>query len=222
MGSRAMSKGIKAAVPTNIDDLIKIIVHLSAAKSRFVVAIAGPPGSGKSTLSDHLAKCLGPSAKVLPMDGFHLDNNRLQEMGLLNRKGAPETFNALGLVELMRKMRNCGTFLYPTFDRKEDRTIPNSGCITLEDRIVLVEGNYLLLKTAPWSELSQFFDLTVALDVCFDTLQSRLIDRWISYGFSEPRAREKALSNDMVNVTYVQNNSCEADYSLKPSIQFAL
>ena len=152
------------------------------------------------------------------MDGFHLDNDRLQEMGLLQRKGAPETFNALGLLELMRKMRGNETFLYPTFDRKEDRTIPNAGRITQEDRIILVEGNYLLLKTAPWSELSQFFDLTVALDVCFDTLQSRLIDRWISYGFSEPRAREKALSSDMVNVSYVQDNSCKADYSLKPSI----
>ena len=213
-----MSRAKKAAAPINIDCLIKIISQRSAAKSRFVVAIAGPPGSGKSTLSDHLAKCLGQSAKVLPMDGFHLDNDRLQEMGLLQRKGAPETFNALGLLELMRKMRGNETFLYPTFDRKEDRTIPNAGRITQEDRIVLLEGNYLLLKTAPWSELSQFFDITVALDVCRDTLQSRLIDRWISHGFSEPRAREKALSSDMVNVSYVQDKSCKADYSLKPSV----
>lgn len=213
-----MSRAKKAAAPINIDCLIKIISQRSAAKSRFVVAIAGPPGSGKSTLSDHLAKCLGQSAKVLPMDGFHLDNDRLQEIGLLQRKGAPETFNALGLLELMRKMRGNETFLYPTFDRKEDRTIPNAGRITQEDRIVLVEGNYLLLKTAPWSELSQFFDITVALDVCRDTLQSRLIDRLISHGFSEPRAREKALSSDMVNVSYVQDKSCKADYSLKPSV----
>jgi pantothenate kinase len=210
-----MSLSSKAAVPTNIDDLITIILHRSAAQSRFVVAIAGPPGSGKSTLSDHLAKCLGRSAKVLPMDGFHLDNDRLQEMGLLHRKGAPETFNALGLVELMRKMRGNETLLYPTFDRKKDRTIPNSGRITQEDRIVLVEGNYLLLETAPWSELSQFFDLTVALDVCRDTLQSRLIERWINHGFSQTMALEKALSNDMVNVAYVQDNSCEADYRVK-------
>ena len=155
-----MSKGTKAAVPTNIDDLIKIIVHLSAAKSHFIVAIAGPPGSGKSTLSNHLAKCLGRTAKVLPMDGFHLDNDRLQEMGLLHRKGAPETFDAIGLLELMRKMQEKKTFLYPTFDRQEDKTIPNSGGITEEDKIVLVEGNYLLLKGPPWSKLSQFFDLT--------------------------------------------------------------
>ena len=213
-----MSRAKKAAAPINIDCLIKIISQRSAAKSRFVVAIAGPPGSGKSTLSDHLAKCLGQSAKVLPMDGFHLDNDRLQEMGLLHRKGAPETFNALGLLELISKMRGNETFLYPTFDRKEDRTIPNAGRITQEDRIVLVEGNHLLLKTAPWSELSQFFDITVALDVCRDTLQSRLINRWISHGFSEPRAREKALSSDMVNVSYVQDKSCKADYSLKPSV----
>ena len=213
-----MSKGTKAAVPTNIDDLIKIIVHLSAAKSRFVVAIAGPPGSGKSTLSDHLAKCLGPSAKVLPMDGFHLDNDRLQEMSLLPRKGAPETFDAMGLLELMRKMRDKKMFLYPTFDRQADKTIPNSGGITEEDKIVLVEGNYLLLKGPPWSELSQFFDLTVALDVCRETLQSRLIARWVNHGLSEVDARARALGNDMVNVTCVLENSLTADYKLRLNI----
>ena len=100
----------------------------------------------------------------------------------------------------------------------KNRIIPNSGQITREDRIVLVEGNYLLLKTAPWSELSQFFDLTVALDVCFETLQSRLIDRWVNHGFSEVDARVCALGNDMVNVTCVLENSLTADYKLRLNI----
>ena len=109
-------------------------------------------------------------------------------------------------------------FLYPTFDRQEDKTIPNSGGITEEDKIVLVEGNYLLLNTAPWSELSQFFDLTVALDVCRETLQSRLIARWVNHGLSEVDARARALGNDMVNVTCVLENSLTADYKLRLNI----
>ena len=213
-----MSEDTKSQELIDVDELIKIISHRSAEKPRFVVAIAGPPGSGKSTISDHLAKRLGRSAKVLPMDGFHLDNDRLQDMGLLHRKGAPETFDAMGLLELMRKTRGTKTFLYPTFDRQEDRTIPNSGRITKEDRILLVEGNYLVLQRSPWSELSQFFDLTVSLDVCRETLQSRLITRWVNHGLSEDDARVRALGNDMVNVTFVLENSLAADYKLKSKI----
>ena len=68
------------------------------------------------------------------------------------------------------------------------------------------------------SELSQFFDLTVSLDVCRETLQSRLITRWVNHGLSEDDARVRALGNDMVNVTFVLENSLAADYKLKSKI----
>ena len=69
---------------------------------RLLVAIAGPPGSGKSTLAERLASGIGPSAAALPMDGFHLDNATLRQKGLLDRKGAPETFDAKGFVDTVQ------------------------------------------------------------------------------------------------------------------------
>ncbi|MBT8460652.1 MAG: phosphoribulokinase [Boseongicola sp.] len=187
----------------------------ASGRDRILVGIAGPPGSGKSTLATHLAARLGASAAVLPMDGFHLDNERLRQMGLLHRKGAPETFDAAGFVRLLGNVRSEGAVSFPTFDREADRTIPDAGHIDKETRIVLVEGNYLLLNIPPWSDLSDLFDLTVRLDGSTEELESRLITRWRDHGLSPAEARARALENDMKNVNFVTENSLSPDFFLQ-------
>ena len=107
------------------------------------------------------------------MDGFHLDNAQLRDMDLLHRKGAPETFDATGFARLLRRVRDEGNVLYPTFDREADKTLPDTGHIDEATRIVLVEGNYLLLKTPPWSGLGSHFQMTVGL----------VVDRGLLYHF---------------------------------------
>ena len=191
------------------DELLSIIEKSADGKNRFLVAIAGPPGSGKSTIAEILEKRLGTSAAVLPMDGFHLENDRLTEMGLLHRKGAPETFDAEGFVELVASLRDHETVHFPTFDRATDRTVPKSGCIEAMTKIILVEGNYLLLDRPPWSELPQLFDLSVCLVVDRDELKSRLIQRWIDHGLSKRSAHERAEANDMINADLIADNLLE-------------
>lgn len=195
--------------------LINEIQSRAADQDRFLVAIAGAPGSGKSTLAAGLAARLGVSAAVLPMDGFHLENDQLQRMGLMHRKGAPETFDAESFVKLLRNVRRKGAVPYPTFDREADRTIANGGRIAEDTRIVLVEGNYLLLKTPPWSDLAGLFDLTVRLQVSRTELETRLISRWLEYGLPPKDARARALNNDMRNVGFVEENSRGPDYTLE-------
>lgn len=149
--------------------------------------------------------------------GFHLDNKILHARGLFERKGAPETFDAAGFVALMRKVRAGDHVTYPTFDRENDCTVPDEGEIAKETKFIVVEGNYLLLNSEPWSELTELFDVTVRLDVPRGELQKRLIARWIDHGLSLQKARERALGNDMVNVDYVLNNSRAADFVIRAS-----
>ena len=111
-------------------DSVGKIEQLATGRDRLIVAISGPPGSGKSTLADYLAKRLRPKSTVLPMDGFHLENGVLTQVGLLHRKGAPETFDAEGFVALVRSLRGVGNIAYPTFDRGADQTVPGGGAIT--------------------------------------------------------------------------------------------
>lgn len=197
-----------------LDKLISEIATRAALAKRFVVGIAGPPASGKSTLAEALARRLGPHAAVLPMDGFHRDNAALEQMGLLHRKGAPETFDAEGFIALVRRLRAPHDVPYPTFDRAQDRTVPEAGVITQDTRIVLIEGNYTLLNTDPWDQLAGAFDLTVALNVPRATLQDRLVQRWLDHGLDLQAAQKRALDNDMRNADFVSAHSFAPDYTL--------
>jgi len=201
---------------TPTDALFREIKARAVGEKRFLVAVAGPPGSGKSTLAENLVARLGPSAAVVPMDGFHLDNDKLQKMGLLERKGAPETFDAEGFVSLIRTLRSKLDVTFPTFDRESDITIPCGGHIDKGTSIVVIEGSFLLLKTPTWSELAELFDLKVQLEVARKELEARLVKRWLDHGFPVAEARARALGNDMRNVDFVTNYSLAPDFSIRP------
>ena len=203
-----------ATTLTDLRTLIQEIEACAVGPWRVLIAIAGPPGSGKSTLAAKLATRLGPSAAVMPMDGFHLDNERLEHMGLLHRKGAPETFDGEGFVDLVRRLRKEQVISYPTFDREADKTVPEGGLISEDTKIVLVEGNYLLLKIPPWADLAPLFDLKVRLQVDLDEIEARLIARWLDHGLGPQDARSRALGNDMLNVHFVEENSRASDLVL--------
>lgn len=192
------------------EDLIAKIQDIARTKERVIVAIAGPPGAGKSTITDSLVSALEDAA-VLPMDGFHLDNSVLTERGLLNRKGAPETFDTDGLLSLLTAVRRGDAVRVPTFDREADSVIPDGDAIPAEARIVLVEGNYLLLDAPGWRDLAQFWDLTIALRVPRDVLEQRLMQRWLDHGYAEEAAKRKVYENDMLNADTVFNASRAAD-----------
>ena len=201
---------------TTQDALFDRITEAAQDRDRCLVALAGPPASGKTTLADTLAARFGDDAVVLPMDGFHLDNATLHKMGRLHRKGAPDTFDAQGFVDLLTAVREGGNVPYPTFDRKKDATVPKGGTIPAAARIILVEGNYLLLTDSPWSQLAPLFDLTVRIDVADNTLKERLIRRWLKHGLSPEEAEARATENDMENVAYVRAHSSDPDLVFQP------
>lgn len=194
------------------EELLTEIKLRTQGDKRLVVGVAGPPGSGKSTLAEDLVTCIGTSAAVLPMDGFHLDNDTLQQMGLLHRKGAPDTFDAQSFVKLVRVLKHQSSLTYPTFDRDADSTIPDGGRIDAGSDIVLVEGNYLLLDSPPWSDLAALFDLTVKLVVNRTELERRLIERWVNHGLSESAAKTRAQENDVRNAEVVMTRSRPSDF----------
>lgn len=196
---------------SSIRTLLRRIEKLAHGQARVIVAIAGPPASGKSTLALNLASGLGPKAAVLPMDGFHLDNVELAHLGLLHRKGAPETFDATGFVRLVQRLRREAKVPHPTFDRATDRTIPDGGSIDAHTRVVLIEGNYLLLQNPPWDQLQAQFDLTIGLAVDDEALETRLVMRWLDHGLSPAEARARAQDNDMKNVRFVRQNASAPD-----------
>ena len=202
-------------IVTTIGDLTDHIIDQGNGKKRCIVAIAGPPGVGKSTLSRNLLgglKGAGHSAAIVQMDGFHLDNATLRSSGLLEKKGAPETFDASGFVELVSALRtNAGPVSVPEFDRDADRVRSDAASVSPDCTFVLVEGNYLLLDSAPWSDLQQLFDCRIMMSADLDELRERLISRWLTHGFNRHDAEAKALGNDIPNAEHVLMHSLPAD-----------
>lgn len=182
---------------------------------RIMVAIAGPPGAGKSTVAEALARATAAPAQVVPMDGFHLENDALTARGLLHRKGAADTFDCAGLLALLRRIRQGGAVPYPTFDRAADRTVPDGGLLRAETRVVLVEGNYLLLDAPCWREVAALWDISIWLDVPPEELKARLVRRWLDHGLPPDRAEARARENDMANAKAVIAGSLAAEYALK-------
>ncbi len=203
----------------NVQSLRDEILKRAASAGRFIVAIAGPPGAGKSTLSDALAEAIaesGESVAVLPMDGFHMDNAVLIEKGLLPRKGAPETFDVRAFLSTLAAVRaNDGEVLVPVFDRTRELAIASARAIAPETRIVLVEGNYLLLDEVPWSRLDGAFDYSIFVDPGIEVLERRLLQRWYDHGYDEETARKKAFGNDIPNARRVVGSRRASDLVIR-------
>ncbi|MCV2446630.1 AAA family ATPase [Paracoccus sp. DMF] len=191
-------------------EILDQVARLGAG--RRLVAIVGAPGSGKSTLAEGLVAAV-PGAVLVPMDGFHLDNRLLDRDGLRARKGAPETFDAEGFVALIRRLKQGGAVVYPVFDRDRDLAVAGAGRVEEQARLVVVEGNYLLLDRAPWRELAGLWDLSVMLDVPAEELRRRLTARWQGLGQS-PAEVLAHLENDLANAETVADHSLPADLRL--------
>lgn len=204
---------------TALDAIVGETLRRAGDARRFLVAIAGPPGAGKSTLADALRDALlarGESAEVLPMDGFHMDNGILEARGLLPRKGAPETFDARGFIDVVEAIRaGKEEVLVPVFDRSREIAIAAARAVPPDIRFILAEGNYLLLDEAPWDRLAGRFDFTIFVGPSYDVLEERLRRRWVFYGLSEEEIRWKLHGNDLPNGRRIVENTRAADLRIE-------
>ena len=146
------------------------------------------------------------------MDGYHFDNAVLVARGLRPRKGAPETFDVDGLARDLARIREGGRpVAVPVFDRDLDLSRACARIVEPSARLILVEGNYLLLDQPPWDALARYFDRTLAIEVDEAELTRRLVGRWLHYGLGTEGAWLRAESNDLPNARLVVRHARAPD-----------
>lgn len=191
-----------------------------AEGGRVIAAVAGPPGSGKSTVAEAVAERINAHApgmaEVFPMDGYHFDDLYLVPNGLRPRKGAPDTFDVGGLRSTLARLRaNDEDFVaVPVFDRDIEIARAGARLIDRKVKVILAEGNYLLLDRKPWDSLRPLFDVTVLVDVPEPVLRERLTARWVHYRLTPDEIAWKLDGNDLPNGRIIMAESTAPDFRL--------
>jgi pantothenate kinase len=182
-------------------------------QGRALLGIAGAPGAGKSTLAEQLVARVGSEAVVVPMDGFHLHDDELARLGLADRKGAPETFDVHGYVALLGRLRTetTHTVWAPAFDRTRELAVAGAIGVRPEHRVVVTEGNYLLLERDGWSAARPLLDEVWFVEQEETTRVERLVERHVEHGKPADLARRWTLESDQANADLVHGTRAAAD-----------
>ena len=195
-----------------------VVIDRAASSTRTLIGIIGKPGGGKSTLSKYLLKGMDPTlVSVVPMDGFHLSNKVLKELGRSDRKGAPDTFDVKGFTTLIEriKMDIVDPIYYPIFDRSIEESIAAQGVVYPSTRVVIVEGNYLMHDRDGWQEISPLLDQSWYAFLDEDIRISRLISRHIAFGKDPESAKAWAKGSDQVNAELIEIGVERCDFLIR-------
>jgi len=206
---------------TTFTHLLNRASALAADGQRRVLGLTGAPGAGKSTLAERLVDALGPQTAVLvPMDGFHLADAVLHDLGRHARKGAHDTFDGYGYVALMRRIREQrqrvgagedGIIYAPVFRRDLEEPVGSAVPVHPETPLVITEGNYLLLDRSPWRQARDLIDEVWFLAPPEEQRLEWLVARHERFGRSRDEALERSLGSDQVNADLITSTASRAD-----------
>jgi pantothenate kinase len=205
----------------------RLVAQLETARIRWMIGLAGVPGSGKTTLASRLAETVNartaPDTLVaLGMDGFHFTKAELRQFSnpaeAFARRGAPWTFDTTALqqrLHMLRAMPGLADILWPGFEHAVGDPVEGAYMVPASARLVIVEGLYLLHQADGWGAISQLFDERWYLDTPLETAMERLALRHMrAWGMTRDEAEHRIATSDGLNAELVRDSARFADWRL--------
>ena len=171
--------------------LATTLLCMCSSVPRLMVAVAGPPGSGKTAFATILVAVVNAEASdalavLVGLDGWHYPNDYLathymdrggERIALRSIKGSPETFDATGAYDCLSEIRRGGHVSFPVYSRCLHEPVPGGGSVDSSHEIVVVEGNYLLLDEDPWRRVRELFNVRIFISAPREILVASLTER---------------------------------------------
>ncbi len=197
--------------------LAKTLFSMCSSVPRLMVAVAGPPGSGKTAFATILVAVVNAEAPddlavLVGLDGWHYSNEYLathfidrdgERVALRSIKGAPETFDAAGAYGCLSKIRRGGHVSFPVYSRRLHEPVPKGGSVDSHHKIVVVEGNYVLLDEDPWWRIRGLFDVRIFIFAPREILVASLTERHQRGGKTPEATARQVRAVDLPNAERV-------------------
>ena len=211
------------SIPAELTD--RLLSLTDAPEGTAVIGVAGAPGVGKSTLVEALLREVNGAGDVethrvahVPMDGFHLSDRELGRLGLLQCKGAPDTFDARGYAALLARLaagHRAGVVYAPGFERTLEQPVAGDIPVFPAARAVLTEGNYLLLDRPEWQQVRAACTEVWYVEADEQTRKRQLLERHVRYGKADAAAEAWVQDVDEPNARLVLDSRDGADLVLR-------
>jgi pantothenate kinase len=208
---------------TPADALRYLLTHakgLATGNQRVAIGIAGGPGVGKSSMATELVAALSDEtpglAAYVPMDGFHMRHAKLVAQGTDADKGMPHTFEGAAFADFLQLLKSATDAVSgPGYSRRIEDIVDDAFSVDGSVKVLVVEGNYLLLSTSPWWRIKPLLDSSIFIDVPREKVRARLMKRHAEEGlFSEERNRAHIERVDLANYDLVQRSRPRADIAI--------
>jgi type I pantothenate kinase len=162
----------------------------------FVIGVAGSVAVGKSTTSRVLQALLArwphhPSVELVTTDGFLYPNAVLEERGLMDHKGFPESYDRPALLGFVSRAKSGEPALeVPLYSHVKYDVVEETRVIDQPD-ILIVEGLNVLQAGGSGAFVSDYFDFSIYVDADLEDIRSWYVERFRTLkdvAFNDPDA----------------------------------